>query len=91
MASWINFASELLLYFLSSSSRKDSNPHITTFHSMKKESLGLAIYERLTSNFEDWSNQKYGDNPRPDELLQQLRKNLMSEVEAAWEKFISNK
>ena len=59
--------------------------------SMKKESLGLAIYERLTSNFEDWSNQKYGDNPEPDELLKLLRKNLMSEVKAAWDKFINNK
>ena len=59
--------------------------------SMEKESLGLAIYERLTSNFEDWSNQKYGDNPKPDELLKQLRKNLMSEVENAWNKFISDK
>ena len=59
--------------------------------SMEKESLGLVIYERLTSNFEDWSNQKYGDNPKPDELLRQLRKNLLSEVEAAWDKFISDK
>ena len=59
--------------------------------SMKKESLGLEIYERLTSIFEDWSNPNYGDNPEPDELIRQLRKNLMSEVEAAREKFISDK
>ena len=59
--------------------------------SMEKESLGLVIYERLTSTYEDWSDQKYGDNPRPDELLRQLRKNLLSEVEAAWDKFISDK
>ncbi len=58
---------------------------------MKKESLGLAIYERLTSIFEDWSNPDYGDNPEQDELINQLRKNLFSEVETAWEKFISNK
>ena len=55
--------------------------------SMEKESLGLAIYERLTSTFENWSNPDYGDNPRPDELLKQLKKNLFSEVDAAWKKF----
>ncbi len=59
--------------------------------SMKKESLGLEIYDRLKSTFEDWSNPDYGDNPEPDELLKQLRKNLLSEVENAWEKFICNK
>ena len=137
--------------------------------SMKKESLGLVIYERLVSTFEDWENKNeditmnhkkaaqemikwaqkkykgkdqdplymifetheategfleiehediefadekkimkiarkltkydgpgwanpdYGDNPEPDELLKLLRKNLMSEVEVAWHKFISNK
>lgn len=59
--------------------------------SMKKESLGLEIYERLISVFEDWSNSNYGDNLEPDELIRQLRKNLMSEVETAWEKFISDK
>jgi len=58
--------------------------------SMKKESLGLEIYERLKSTFKDWSNSDYGDNPEPDELIRQLRKNLFSEVETAWEKFISD-
>lgn len=137
--------------------------------SMKKESLGLVIYDRLISTFEDWENKKeetimnhkkaaqemikwaqkkykgkdqdplymifetheategfletkygdigfanekkimkiarkltkydgpgwanpdYGDNPEPDELLKLLRNNLMSEVEVAWDKFISDK
>ncbi len=59
--------------------------------SMEKESLGLVIYERLTATFEDWSNPDYGDNPKSDELLKQLRKNLLSEVEAAWDKFICDK
>ena len=59
--------------------------------SMKKESLGLAIYERLVSTFEDWSNLEYGDNPSEEELLKQLRKNLLSEVEVAWDKFINDK
>ena len=59
--------------------------------SMDKESLGLVIYERLTATYDDWTNPDYGDNPKLDELLKQLRKNLLSEVEAAWDKFISNK
>jgi len=59
--------------------------------SMKKESLGLVIYERLTDTYEDWTDPDHGDNPSKDELLKQLRKNLLSEVEAAWDKFISNK
>ena len=59
--------------------------------SMKKECLGLVIYERLTDIFDDWTNPDYGDNPAAEELLKQLRKNLLSEVEAAWDKFISNK
>jgi len=59
--------------------------------SMKKESLGLAIYERLKSTFEDWTDPDYGDNPNEEELLKQLRENLLSEVETAWDKFISNK
>lgn len=72
--------------------------HIYSYHnvlkprgSMKKESLGLLIYERLTDTFDDWTNPGYGDNPSENELLKQLRKNLMGEVEAAWEKFINNK
>ncbi len=72
--------------------------HLYSYHnvlkprgSMKKESLGNSIYERLTDTYEDWTNPDHGDNPSEDELLKQLRKNLLSEVEAAWEKFISNK
>ena len=72
--------------------------HLYSYHnvlkprgSMKKESLGLSIYERLTDTYEDWTNHDYGDNPSEDELLKQLRKNLLSEVETAWDKFISNK
>ncbi len=59
--------------------------------SMEKESLGLVIYERLTATCDNWTNPDYGDNPSAEELLTLLRKNLLSEVEAAWDKFISNK
>lgn len=72
--------------------------HIYSYHnvlkprgSMQKESLGLLIYERLTDTYEDWTNPDHGDNPSEDELLKQLRKNLLSEVETAWDKFIHNK
>ena len=72
--------------------------HIYSYHnvlkprgSMQKESLGLLIYELLTDTFDDWTNPGYGDNPSEDELLKQLRKNLLSEVETAWDKFSSNK
>ena len=54
---------------------------------MEKESLGLVIYERLQGVYEEWTDPKYGDNPEVSELLKQLRKNLMAEVEAAWNKF----
>jgi hypothetical protein len=82
----------------------NSNPdgtiriHLYSYHnvlkprgSMQKESLGLIIYERLTDVFDDWTNPKYGDNPSEDKLLKQLRKNLWGEVEAAWNKLITNK
>jgi len=59
--------------------------------SMEKESLGLMIYERLADNYENWTNPEYGDNPNKKELLKQLKKNLLSETETAWDKFIINK
>ena len=72
--------------------------HLYSYHnvlkprgSMKKESLGNSIYERLTDTYEDWTNPDHGDNPREDELVKQLRKNLLSEVETAWDKFINDK
>jgi hypothetical protein len=55
--------------------------------SMKKESLGLAIHERLTNIWEHWTDPDYGDNPSEDLLMKRLRKNLLDEVEAAWSKF----
>ncbi|BBO73077.1 hypothetical protein DSCW_04940 [Desulfosarcina widdelii] len=57
---------------------------------MKKESLGLDVHERLVSVFEEWSDPDYWDNPSQRELLKQIRKNLLSEVGAAWKKFIEN-
>ena len=59
--------------------------------SMQKESLGLGIYERLTAIFEDWTDPGYGDNPETSYLMIQLRENLMTEVEAAWMKFMNER
>lgn len=54
---------------------------------MKKESLGAYILERLEGAFEQWSNGEYGDNPEVTMLFQHLHKNLMEEVQNAWREF----
>ena len=56
--------------------------------SMKKESIGLVILERLLSNFEHWSNPSYSDNPDIGALLYHLKNNLDSEVTATWNEFL---
>ena len=56
--------------------------------SLKKESIGLIILERLLSNFEHWTNPKYSDKPDIGVLLSYLKSNLDSEVQAAWNEFL---
>jgi hypothetical protein len=56
--------------------------------SLKKESIGLTILERLLTNFEHWTNPKYSDNPDVGTLLSYLKSNLDSEVSAAWNEFL---
>lgn len=56
--------------------------------SMKKESIGLYILERLKGNYEYWTDSKYGDNPPKEEVVEILHRNLMNEVNNAWEEFI---
>lgn len=56
--------------------------------SMKKESIGLYILERLEANFEHWSNPKYSDNPDLGALLFHLKSNLDSECHTAWNRFL---
>ena len=56
--------------------------------SMKKESIGPYLLERLKGCFEDWSDEKYGDNPSIPDLIKYLHTNLMGEVEKAWHSFI---
>jgi len=52
--------------------------------SMKKESIGPYLLERLKNNYEDWTDEKYGDNPSVPDLINYLYTNLMGEVEQAW-------
>ena len=59
--------------------------------SMKKESLGELVYDRLMSSYESWTDSKYGDNPDEEKLLKQLKQNLTGEIESAWNQFISDK
>ena len=54
---------------------------------MQKESLGAYILDRLEGAFENWTDEKYGDNPEVTMLLQQLHENLMEEVQNAWREF----
>jgi len=56
--------------------------------SMKKESIGPYLLDRLKSNFEQWTDEKYGDNPSVSDLIKYLHTNLMGEVEQAWLQFI---
>jgi hypothetical protein len=55
--------------------------------SMEKESLSFAIFERLISNLEHWTDEKYGDNPDPYELIDSLIKQSRDELEAALHRF----
>jgi len=57
--------------------------------SMKKESIGSYIYDKLKGAYEEWTDPKYGDNPPEEELLHMLRENLEHEVECAWQALLS--
>lgn len=58
--------------------------------SMKKESIGPYLLERLKGCYEDWTDEKYGDNPPLPDLIQNLYTNLNREVEQAWFEFIEH-
>jgi len=55
--------------------------------SMKKESIGETILNRLLGCYEDWTDSEYGDNPDKEEVLKTLYDNLMNETFCAWEEF----
>jgi hypothetical protein len=58
--------------------------------SMKKNSLGYNLLERLDNEFEHWSDPKYADNPEVEELIKTMHSNMMMEVLSAWELFIKS-
>ncbi len=58
---------------------------------LKKESLSEHILESLTTYFESWTDEKYGDNPSKQELLELLKINLDQEVRIAWREFMLQK
>ncbi len=62
----------------------DSKDVLMPRGSMKKESIGPYLLERLTSSFESWTDDKYGDNPTVPDLIKYLHSNFMGEVEQAW-------
>lgn len=55
---------------------------------MKKESIGIYILERLKTYYESWTDEKYGDNPPRENLMNQLRSNLDDEMAGAWREFL---
>lgn len=56
---------------------------------MKKESLGEYILERFKSNFEHWTDPKYGDNPDVLHLISMIYNNALEELNCAWSEFIN--
>lgn len=54
---------------------------------LKKESLSAHILESLTTYYQSWTDEKYGDNPSKQELLELLKENLDQEVRIAWREF----
>jgi hypothetical protein len=57
--------------------------------SMEKESIGLTIFERLESAIDWWTRNDYIDTPPLLETLATAKNNLYEEVEAAWNKLLS--
>lgn len=58
--------------------------------SMKKESIGAYLLQRLEDAHESWTDKSYGDIPTEDELRVLLVNNLNSEVTSALDTFRRN-
>ena len=56
--------------------------------SWKKESFGPPLLEKLTSEFDHWTDPKYGDNPPVNQLVDRILFNLSSELGIVREEFI---
>lgn len=57
--------------------------------SMQKESVGQYLYDKLMSNYESWTDPKYGDNPSKEDLLNIMYKNLTHEMNCAWQALLA--
>ena len=57
--------------------------------SMKKESIGLTIKDKLHDAYESWSDPKYGDAIDKIKLLKLIHANLMEETLESFGLFIS--
>lgn len=55
--------------------------------SMKKESVGGYLSDRLQGAWESWTDPQYGDNPEEKDLIEHLVCNLVAEVDAAIAEF----
>lgn len=58
--------------------------------SMKKNSLGEYLFEKLNDHFDCYTDPKFEGNPELDDLLQTMYTNMLLEVTAAWSKFITS-
>ena len=56
--------------------------------SRKKESIHGYLLDSLIGAFESWTDPKYGDNPDPRKLQQQLHYNLLGETAKAFDDFL---
>lgn len=54
---------------------------------LAKEGLGSTILERLESEWEHWTDPKYGDNPNQERLRDLITENVLMAVTAALVEF----
>lgn len=57
---------------------------------LQKNSLSSYLYEKLVGEFKYWTDPKYEDRKEAKEVIEQLKKNLCEEVNAAFDKFLNN-
>ena len=58
---------------------------------MKTETLETIIYDSLCAAYEHWLETDYGNKPDSGFLLFQLQRTLKDEVQAAWNKFVTER
>lgn len=58
--------------------------------SRQKESIYEIIFPRLVESFLSFTDPKYGDNPKIEDLLKTMSRNLLGEALNAWEDFLND-